>query len=165
LLNGISHSSPSINARFANDSLIIQVVAAGAHSSPNDSSISIIGNARGMVFFAAGDLELEGQARALRALKGFRYRDVWDGRPIDLMKATHHGSALQDPHLVALLQPRTTFISVGAGNPYGHPTQSALELYGRFGTIYRTDTKRSLALAGRAGNLIVVAQPASPWAL
>lgn len=165
LLNGISHSSPSVNARFTSDSLVIQVVAAAALSSPNDSSISIIGNLRGMVFFAAGDLELEGQARALRALKDFRYRDIWDGRPIDLMKATHHGSALQDPRLVELLQPRTTFISVGVGNPYGHPTQSALELYGRFGTIYRTDTKRSLALAGRAGNLIVVAQPVSPWAL
>lgn len=165
LLHGISGSSPQVGARFVSEYLAIEVVAAAAHSSPNDSSISIIGTAHGMTFFAAGDLELEGQARALEALKRFRARDIWDGAPIDLMKATHHGSALQNPDLVALLQPRATFISVGADNPYGHPTQSALALYGRFGTIYRTDAKRSLALAGRAGNLIVVAQPASPWAL
>jgi competence protein ComEC len=81
------------------------------------------------------------------------------------MKGTHHGSAMQDPQLIEFLRPRLTVFSVGAENPYGHPTESALELYGRYGRIVRTDQRRSLALAMRAGNLIVVAQPDSPWAL
>lgn len=80
------------------------------------------------------------------------------------MKAAHHGSALQDPELIALLAPQVTFFSVGAGNPYGHPAPSALELYGKYGAIYRTDINHCLALAKREGNLIIAAQPPSPWA-
>jgi competence protein ComEC len=165
LLADIPRTSPQPGVRYESEQVRIQVVVAADDLSPNDSSIAIIGSGRGLTFFAAGDLELTGQARAVVALRRMRSLDIWDGAAIDFMKATHHGSALQEPELLELLRPRTTFVSVGVGNPYGHPTQSALELYRRHGSIFRTDTDRSLALVERGGNLIVVAQPPSPWAL
>ena len=43
--------------------------------------------------------------------------------PVDVLKVAHHGS--DDAGLGALLDrtdPKLAVISVGAGNPYGHPT-------------------------------------------
>ncbi len=50
-----------------------------------------------------------------------------DPGPIDVLKVAHHGS--DDAGLDALLDrtaPRLAVISVGAGNPYGHPTAETL---------------------------------------
>jgi competence protein ComEC len=50
-----------------------------------------------------------------------------DPGPIDVLKVAHHGS--DDAGLGALLdrsRPRLAVISVGADNPYGHPTPSTL---------------------------------------
>ena len=41
--------------------------------------------------------------------------------PVDVLKVPHHGSAYQDPALLAAVRPRIALISVGAGNDYGHP--------------------------------------------
>ena len=162
---GIPKRSPRLGELFASAGVALRVIAVADHSNANDSSISIVANIDGITLFAAGDLELEGQARALRALKRLPLDRIWSGAGVDVMKGTHHGSAMQDPQLIEFLRPRLTVFSVGAENPYGHPTESALELYSRYGRIVRTDQRRSLALAMRAGNLIVVAQPDSPWAL
>jgi len=50
-----------------------------------------------------------------------------DPGPVDVLKVAHHGS--DDAGLAALLdraRPRLAVISVGAGNPYGHPTPRTL---------------------------------------
>ena len=50
-----------------------------------------------------------------------------DPGPIDVLKVAHHGS--DDAGLGALLdrtRPRLAVISVGADNPYGHPTAGTL---------------------------------------
>ena len=50
-----------------------------------------------------------------------------DPGPIDVLKVAHHGS--EDPGLDQLLDeaaPRLAVISVGADNPYGHPTPATL---------------------------------------
>jgi competence protein ComEC len=47
--------------------------------------------------------------------------------PVDVLKVAHHGS--DDAGLAGLLDrvtPRLAVISVGAGNPYGHPTAATL---------------------------------------
>ncbi|HYQ78095.1 MAG TPA: ComEC/Rec2 family competence protein [Solirubrobacterales bacterium] len=47
--------------------------------------------------------------------------------PIDVLKVAHHGS--DDAGLAGLLErtrPRLAVISVGAGNPYGHPTAATI---------------------------------------
>ena len=65
----------------------------------------------------------------------------FDPGPIDVLKVAHHGS--DDAGLGELLdqaRPKLAVISVGAGNPYGHPTQATLATLARHGIpTLRTD--------------------------
>jgi competence protein ComEC len=166
LLGAIPLRTPTIGTELQLSDVRLYVLSAESGVSSNDSSITVIGNAAGLSFFAAGDLELAGQEAVLATLRRtpqLAHRGYWDGAAIDFMKAIHHGSALQDPALIKYLRPRVSFFSAGQANPYGHPTQAALELYGRYGATYRTDQDQHLVLSRRRGNLIVVVQPWSPW--
>jgi competence protein ComEC len=64
-----------------------------------------------------------------------------DPGPIDVLKVAHHGS--DDAGLGPLLdriRPRLAVISVGAGNPYGHPTPGTLATLAAHGVpTLRTD--------------------------
>ena len=64
-----------------------------------------------------------------------------DPGPVDVLKVAHHGS--DDAGLGALLDrtvPRLAVISVGAGNPYGHPTAGTLATLAEHGIpTVRTD--------------------------
>ncbi len=64
-----------------------------------------------------------------------------DPGPVDVLKVAHHGS--DDAGLGALLdriRPRLAVISVGADNPYGHPTPGTLATLGAHGVpTLRTD--------------------------
>lgn len=64
-----------------------------------------------------------------------------DPGAIDVLKVAHHGS--EDAGLAALLdrtRPRLAVISVGAGNPYGHPTAATLATLAAHGVrTLRTD--------------------------
>jgi competence protein ComEC len=64
-----------------------------------------------------------------------------DPGPIDMLKVAHHGS--DDAGLGALLdrtRPRLAVISVGAGNPFGHPTPATLATLAAHGVrTLRTD--------------------------
>jgi competence protein ComEC len=61
--------------------------------------------------------------------------------PLDVLKVAHHGS--DDDGLSGLLErgrPRLAVISVGEGNPYGHPTPATIATLERHGVpILRTD--------------------------
>lgn len=57
-----------------------------------------------------------------------------------VLKVPHHGSSNQAPGFVAAVDPSVAIISVGRGNPYGHPAVRALRLMGSGGArVYRTD--------------------------
>ena len=68
--------------------------------------------------------------------------------PVDVLKIAHHGSA--DAGLGGLLEearPRLAVISVGEGNPYGHPTASTLATLRRHGVqTLRTDEEGTITL-------------------
>ncbi len=94
-----------------------------------------------------GDLGAEAQA-ALR-------RSGMLAPPYPVVKIAHHGSADQDPLLYRQLRPRLGVISVGDGNPYGHPRAGALDLLASLGTaVARTD---------REGLILVGAGPDPTW--
>lgn len=98
----------------------------------NDSSLVTWGDADGVTFLELGDLQATGQA-ALSRVAGLSLG-------VDVVKIAHHGSASQDPGLAAALSARLAVVSVGAGNPYGHPSEVALAEYSRAGTlVLRTD--------------------------
>jgi competence protein ComEC len=71
-----------------------------------------------------------------------------DPGPIDVLKVAHHGS--DDPGLGALLDrtsPRLAVVSVGEGNPYGHPTPGTLaELARHRAPTLRTDRDGTVVL-------------------
>ncbi len=69
-----------------------------------------------------------------------------DPGPVDVLKVAHHGS--EDDGLEALLDrttPRLAVISVGEGNPFGHPTPRTLRtLAGHHVPVMRTDRDGSI---------------------
>ncbi|HEY7255981.1 MAG TPA: ComEC/Rec2 family competence protein [Solirubrobacterales bacterium] len=71
-----------------------------------------------------------------------------DPGPIDVLKIAHHGS--DDAGLADLLdraRPRLAVISVGAGNPFGHPTPSTLATLAEHDVpVLRTDLDGTITL-------------------
>ena len=63
-----------------------------------------------------------------------------------MLKAPHHGSNTGlSAALLAAAHPRVAFISVGRGNPYGHPAPETLALLRDAGVpVYRTDTQGTI---------------------
>ncbi|HWB69471.1 MAG TPA: ComEC/Rec2 family competence protein [Solirubrobacterales bacterium] len=76
-----------------------------------------------------------------------------DPGPVDVLKVAHHGS--EDAGLAALLErttPRLAVISVGAGNPYGHPAPATLATLLEHGVrTMRTDRSGTIAIEVRGG--------------
>ena len=126
----------------------------GDGSVVNESSIATLIDVRSpdgsMVRLAGlGDLEVPGQRRLVNLLTAGA-----DPR-VDVVKVAHHGSAKQDGELYALLRPRLGLIGVGAGNDYGHPTASALELLSQLGIeVRRTDLSGDIAVSLSGGLLV-----------
>jgi competence protein ComEC len=68
----------------------------------------------------------------------------------------HHGSAYQDPRLLAATRPRIALISVGADNDYGHPAPATLRALHRSGALVaRTDRDGTLVVVGDRRHLTV----------
>ena len=65
---------------------------------------------------------------------------------VDIYKVGHHGSknALRESS-AKILSPKISLFSVGAGNTYGHPTQTTLDYCANVGSqIYRTDNQGTI---------------------
>lgn len=80
------------------------------------------------------------------------------GAPV--LIAPHHGSADLDPAFVAAVSPRIVLVTVGADNPYGHPTPKALALFERYGPVMRTDRHGLVTVCLRDGGADVWTQKA-----
>lgn len=117
-------------------------------SPPNDGSVVLLVEVRGLRILFLGDQERPSQADLRRRYPGLR---------ADVLKVAHHGSSKQDEDLVANLGARLAVISVGAGNDYGHPAPSALQLLRQAGMqVHRTDAEGDVAVVvGPAGRLSV----------
>ena len=115
---------------------------AGA-AEPNASSLVLLARWRGFRILLSGDAEAE-------------LAPVHPG-DVDVLKVAHHGS--EDAGLVRLLseaEPELALISVGADNPYGHPSPATLDALAEAGVpVLRTDTGGELVLtAGRRSWMI-----------
>jgi len=114
--------------------------------SPNDASLVLLVETRGITLLLAGDVEPPAQAALLR-----------EGLPtVDVLKVPHHGSRYQVPRLLTGLGARVALVSVGAGNDYGHPAASTLDALEEGGTLVRrTDRDGDVAVVVRNGLLTV----------
>lgn len=108
----------------------------GETAGPNNTSIVIAVTVRTsgepLRILLTGDIEQPVQADLLAADRAALGADV--------LKVPHHGSANQDPDFVRAVDPGVSIISVGEGNPYGHPVPRTVRLMGSTGArLYRTD--------------------------
>lgn len=102
---------------------------------------------------AAGDVEPAAQIEILPLL-----------RHVDIYKVSHHGSAHQVQEFMERLSPDLSIISVGEGNPYGHPAAQTLATLDRLRSrIYRTDKNGAVAIVARSHRLSVHTSAGSWW--
>lgn len=77
--------------------------------------------------------------------------------PVDALKVAHHGSgtASTAPFLAAV-RPRVAVVSVGAGNPYGHPAPATIaRLRAAGAAVYRTDLDGGVEISTDGRDLAV----------
>jgi competence protein ComEC len=81
--------------------------------------------------------------------------------PVQVLKVSHHGS--DDPGLASLLaalRPGLAVVSVGAGNPFGHPAPTTLRRLAAGGVqVLRTDLHGSVSVEAERGGLRVQGWP------
>lgn len=153
---GVPVDAPRAGTRIDIGQASLLVLASGTDTSAasdNDASIVLFASSGGATLLALGDLEREAQEALARDL----------GSPVvvDVVKIAHHGSANQSERLAGLVRARAGIVSVGAGNPYGHPTPSALHLYApRVTALLRTDECGDILMAGGNGLRIASRCPA-----
>jgi competence protein ComEC len=84
-----------------------------------------------------------------------------DTGPVDVLKVAHHGS--EDAGLGELLEhsvPKLAVISVGAGNPFGHPTAATIaELRAHGVTTMRTDWNGEIEIEADSSHWTVAPGP------
>jgi competence protein ComEC len=122
--------SPTFEANEAEDS--------------NDASLVLTFEFEQFNLLTLGDLGEKGQERLMR--NSYPWLATLRQKPL-ILKVAHHGSKDQSPKLHALVEPDIALVSVGAGNDYGHPTQSALfMLQSLAAKILRTDIHGAISL-------------------
>jgi len=110
----------------------------------NDASLVTRLTYGGISFLFTGDMEQAGEAALLHS-----------GRlqPSTVLKAAHHGSKTSSsPEFLAVADPTVVVISVGAGNPFGHPSPEVLaRLADR--RVFRTDQSGTVEIASEGTRL------------
>jgi len=117
-------------------------------SIPNNNSVVVMAVSAGVRMLLAGDVEPVSQ-RAILAL-GYNLR-------ADVYKVAHHGSSHQAPAFARAVSPGVAIVSVGVGNPYGHPAAGTLAQLAAGGArVLRTDHDGDVAVVGPRQRLGVV---------
>jgi competence protein ComEC len=122
----------------------------GTRSDPNNNSLVLVAQVRGVSILLLGDAEVEEQRAIIN--------DVGpDALRVDVLKVAHHGSSYQDNELLEATDARVALVSAGAGNPYGHPNGAVLAQLLDLGMqILRTDAQGDLAVVMTPDGLGVV---------
>jgi beta-lactamase superfamily II metal-dependent hydrolase len=103
----------------------------------NDLSVALLLSYGDFDFFVAGDLP---------GVNSSLYHNIESSvaaevGPVEVYQVDHHGSSSSsNSDLVSTLLPQVSVISVGDGNPYGHPHQSTIDRLAAYGSyIYQTE--------------------------
>lgn len=83
----------------------------------------------------------------------------------DVYVVGHHGSSSStSEELLEAASPRYAFLSVGAGNAYGHPTEQTLDTLQRHGAaLYRTDKQGEVTVYSDGENCWFSTSPCEDW--
>jgi beta-lactamase superfamily II metal-dependent hydrolase len=108
----------------------------GGDDDENDFSIALVVSHNNFDFFVAGDLS---------GYNTTYYSNIEDtvgvaAGDVEVYQVNHHGSRYSsNPTFLSLIDPEVSVISVGEGNPYGHPDPEALQRLQATSEVYRTD--------------------------
>ena len=130
---GVSITVPSAGDIFIVGSATVQVLGPVRFSDdPNNMSIVLRVVYGDTSFLFTGDAEREEEQNILDA--GYTLQST-------VLKVGHHGSSNSSTYpFLREIRPEYAVISVGANNPYGHPTEDTLSrLRDAEVTVYRTD--------------------------
>ena len=130
----------SKNTTVTVDGLELALFAPLGEDEVNEHGLLIRGDWGDFEFLVTGDAGTEVE-RLLCA-----ETDLGD---MELLVVGHHGSRYSTgDELLEDITPETAFISVGAGNAYGHPTDETLRRLADHGvTVYRTDLDGTISLS------------------
>jgi competence protein ComEC len=129
--------------------------APARRGSDNGRSLALLAAANGARALLAGDLEADAERRLLAS---------GEQLAADLLKVGHHGSQTStSPPFLGRVRPRLAVVSVGAGNPFGHPHAVVMERLraARVPTL-RTDLAGEIEVAFLPGGRLRVDTPAAP---
>lgn len=119
-------------------------------SIPNNASVVLAVAVSGREVLLSGDIESEAQAALARDLAAVRF---------DVVKVPHHGSEYQSPLLTSWAPAGVALVSVGADNPYGHPSEETLAGWRERGALVaRTDRDGDVAVVPVGSGVGVVAR-------
>ncbi|MBS3937846.1 MAG: MBL fold metallo-hydrolase [Peptococcaceae bacterium] len=109
-----------------------------AYDGLNDGSVVALVTAEQVSLLLTGDME-ERAERDLVAAGGIAAQ---------ILKVGHHGSSTSSTRgFLQMVRPQVAIISVGQGNPYGHPAEPVLARLRESGAdIYRTDVHGTVVL-------------------
>lgn len=120
----------------------------GEGSDPNNASVVLLVEVSGVRLLLTGDVEPAAQAAMLR--------DHLVPQA-DVLKIPHHGSRYQDAAFLSAVGAPIAVISVGEGNPYGHPAPELVEALTDAGVLVaRTDLDGTVAVVSDDDGLRVV---------
>jgi competence protein ComEC len=110
----------------------ISIFAPISYNSGNESSMSVLFQTENCDILITGDMAQVGERLLVK------YHEL---PQVDVLVAGHHGAKTSTTELLLeTVRPDYVFISVGAGNRYGHPSDSVILRLLKFGCIiYRTD--------------------------
>jgi competence protein ComEC len=104
----------------------------------NNSSLVLRATTSAGRILLTGDVELAAQADLLESKEDLR---------ADVLKIPHHGSRFSAPAFLDAVHARIAVASVGAGNPYGHPSPLTLDrLMADGALVLRTDHDGDVAI-------------------
>ncbi|WBL35941.1 ComEC/Rec2 family competence protein [Tepidiforma flava] len=113
----------------------------------NRRSLAVLAEYGGIRLLFTGDLGAAEQRALLDTLGG----------GVDILKVPHHGSKNSDAAFLGLAAGGLAVISVGSGNPFGHPHPLTLEALGG-ATIARTDQDGRIRVEVRDGVIRVTTE-------
>lgn len=124
---------------------------AATSSEINDASIALAIRAGPATALAWGDLETAGQVAVASTLSS--------PVVVDVVKVAHHGSSIQSASLAGAVTARVAAISVGADNPYGHPTEETITLYALYAAAVMTTARCGDIAVGGDGTVAPACPP------
>jgi competence protein ComEC len=156
-LSGAPVVAARAGQRFDVDGIAVSVlwpqrIIRGPESAPNNASVVLLAEVRGVRILLLGDVEVAAQVALRTSLAG---------PGVDVVKVAHHGSRYQDPALASWSGARVAVISAGVDNRYGHPAPETVRTWLDSGAVVaRTDEAGDVAVVGPP--LGVVTRGATP---